>query len=81
MPTPVKTAMKSAAPGPMKRRTVCNGSNTGCPPMIIVRLAGKAARDARFRARNDPYRIINVTAVNAAQTAHRRLRVFQNTSP
>ena len=81
MLAPVATAITSETPSAMRRRTGSTGSFTCCVPMVIVWPLGKSGRCARFRARNDPYRMRNVAAVKAAKITHCRPRVFQKTSP
>ena len=77
---PVAAAMTSETPRAMRRNTPSTGSFNGCPPMTIVWPLGKSGRCARFKARNDPYKTRNVTAVNAAKIPHCRPSFFQNTS-
>ena len=69
-------AMASETPSAMRRRTGSTGSFSGCPPMKIVWPLGKSGRCARFRARNDPYRMRNVTAVKAAKIPHCKAQRF-----
>ena len=79
MPAPVAAAMTSDAPSATSLITGSTGSLIGWPLIRIGRPASSPSR-AGFSARNEPYRMRNVTTAKPRKTAARRLSVVQKTS-